>query len=103
MDVLIGITTAESVIIATSKAAVRGVTVLKATDDKTRELTEHSLIAFTGEAGDTVQYAEYLQANIRLYGTRHGFEMSSKAVSSFARNELASALRSRVCCGDVRL
>lgn len=53
MDVLLGITTGEQVIIATSKAAMRGISVLKNDDDKTRNLNKHSLIAFSGEAGDT--------------------------------------------------
>lgn len=38
---------------AASKAAMRGVTILKATDDKTRALNSSSLMAFSGEAGDT--------------------------------------------------
>jgi len=38
---------------AASKAAMRGATILKASDDKTRELNSHSLMAFSGEAGDT--------------------------------------------------
>lgn len=53
MDVLLGITTGEQVIIATSKAAMRGISVLKNDDDKTRNLNKHSLIAFSGESGDT--------------------------------------------------
>jgi hypothetical protein len=32
---------------------MRGATILKATDDKTRELNKHNLVAFSGEAGDT--------------------------------------------------
>jgi 20S proteasome subunit beta 4 len=32
---------------------MRGATILKATDDKTRELNKHTLMAFSGEAGDT--------------------------------------------------
>jgi len=32
---------------------MRGVTILKATDDKTRQLNSSSLMAFVGEAGDT--------------------------------------------------
>ena len=32
---------------------MRGATILKASDDKTRELNSHSLMAFSGEAGDT--------------------------------------------------
>ncbi|ANB12522.1 proteasome core particle subunit beta 4 [Sugiyamaella lignohabitans] len=95
MDILIGITTKDSVLIATSKSVARGVSVIKTNDDKTRELTDHSLLAFSGESGDTTNFAEYIQANIRLYGTRNGFEMSNKAIASFTRNELASALRSR--------
>jgi 20S proteasome subunit beta 4 len=40
-------------LIAASKAAMRGATVLKAADDKTRQLNKHTLIAYSGEAGDT--------------------------------------------------
>lgn len=39
--------------IAASKAAMRGATVLKTSDDKTRQLNKHTLVAFSGEAGDT--------------------------------------------------
>jgi 20S proteasome alpha/beta subunit len=52
-EVLLGITGKDFTIIAASKAAMRGATILKASDDKTRELNSHSLMAFSGEAGDT--------------------------------------------------
>lgn len=32
---------------------MRGATILKASDDKTRPLNKHTLMAFVGEAGDT--------------------------------------------------
>jgi 20S proteasome subunit beta 4 len=32
---------------------MRGATILKASDDKTRVLNTHTLMAFSGEAGDT--------------------------------------------------
>lgn len=32
---------------------MRGATILKASDDKTRALNKHTLMAFSGEAGDT--------------------------------------------------
>lgn len=32
---------------------MRGATILKASDDKTRALNKHTLLAFSGEAGDT--------------------------------------------------
>jgi 20S proteasome subunit beta 4 len=53
MEVLLGITGKDFTLIAASKAAMRGATVLKATDDKTRELNKQNLMAYSGEAGDT--------------------------------------------------
>lgn len=52
-EVLLGITGKDFTIIAASKAAMRGATILKATDDKTAELNDHTLMAYVGEAGDT--------------------------------------------------
>ena len=74
---------------------MRGATILKASDDKTRELNKHTLMAFSGEAGDTVQFAEYIQANIQLYSMRNNMELSPAATANFVRGELARALRSR--------
>lgn len=53
MDIILGLKVSDSVIIATSKAATRGISVLQANDDKTRALSDHALIAYTGESGDT--------------------------------------------------
>ncbi|RHZ58846.1 proteasome core particle subunit beta 4 [Aspergillus thermomutatus] len=95
MEVLLGITGKDFVILAASKAAMRGPTILKAEDDKTRQLNQHTLMAFSGEAGDTVQFAEYIQANIALYTMRNDTELGPKAVANFVRGELARSLRSR--------
>ncbi|CBF77481.1 proteasome core particle subunit beta 4 [Aspergillus nidulans FGSC A4] len=95
MEVLLGITGRDFVILAASKAAMRGPTILKAEDDKTRQLNEHTLVAFSGEAGDTVQFAEYVQANVQLYTMRNDTELSPNAVANFVRGELARSLRSR--------
>lgn len=53
---LLGITGKDFVIVAASKAAMRGPTILKATDDKTRQLNKHTILAFSGEAGDTGEH-----------------------------------------------
>ncbi|RMZ87770.1 hypothetical protein DV736_g4996, partial [Chaetothyriales sp. CBS 134916] len=74
---------------------MRGVTILKSNDDKTRTLNKHNLLAFSGEAGDTVQFAEFIQANIALYSMRNESDLGPSAVASFVRGELASSLRSR--------
>ncbi|CAK9441502.1 uncharacterized protein LODBEIA_P53700 [Lodderomyces beijingensis] len=97
MDIILGIRVEEATLIATSKAATRGISILKDTDDKTRHLNAHNLIAFTGEAGDTIQFSEYAQANIQLYSMREdgGVEMSPRATASYVRNQLATSIRSR--------
>ncbi|KAI4156702.1 MAG: hypothetical protein LQ340_000055 [Diploschistes diacapsis] len=94
-EVLLGITGKDFTIVAASKAAMRGATILKASDDKTRELNDHTLMAFSGEAGDTVQFAEFIQANIKLYSTRNDADLAPSAVASFVRGELAKSLRSK--------
>ena len=81
--------------LASSKAVTRGISVLKDSDDKTRVLSPHTLMSFTGEPGDTVQFAEYIQANMQLFAIRDNDELSPQAVSSFVRHELATSIRSR--------
>ncbi|KAH6987601.1 nucleophile aminohydrolase [Ilyonectria sp. MPI-CAGE-AT-0026] len=95
MEVLLGITGKDFTIIAASKAAMRGATVLKTSDDKTRALNKHTLMAFSGEAGDTVQFAEYIQRNAQLYSMRNESDLSPSALANFVRGELATSLRSR--------
>ncbi|KFY71982.1 hypothetical protein V499_07853 [Pseudogymnoascus sp. VKM F-103] len=95
MEVLLGITGKDFTIIAASKAAMRGATILKASDDKTRALNQHTLMAFSGEAGDTIQFAEYIQANAQLYSMRNQIDLSPSAIANFVRGQLASSLRSR--------
>ena len=95
MDIILGIRVQGATLIATSKAATRGISILKDTDDKTRVLNPHNLVAYTGESGDTVQFAEYVQANIQLYTMRENHELSPQATASFVRNQLATSIRSR--------
>lgn len=95
MEVLLGITGKDFTIIAASKAAMRGPTVLTASDDKTRILNKQTLLAYSGEAGDTIQFSEFVHANIRLYSMRNSTDLSPSAVAHFVRDNLASSLRSR--------
>jgi len=95
MEVLLGLTGRDFTIIAASKAAMRGATILKSSDDKTRVLNKNNLMAFSGEAGDTVQFAEFVQANVALYSMRNETELGPAALAAFVRGELAKSLRSR--------
>lgn len=56
-EVLLGITGKDFTLVAASKAAMRGATILKASDDKTRQLNKHTLMASSGEAGDTGEWS----------------------------------------------
>lgn len=40
--------------------------------DKMFKLSEKILLLCVGEAGDTVQFAEYIQKNVQLYKMRNG-------------------------------
>ncbi|KAI0157477.1 nucleophile aminohydrolase [Xylariaceae sp. FL1272] len=95
MEVLLGITGKDFTLIAASKAAMRGATILKTTDDKTKQLNKHTLVALSGEAGDTIQFSEYIQANAQLYSMRNEADLSPKALAHYVRGELATSLRSR--------
>lgn len=52
-------------------------------------------MAVSGEAGDAIQFSEYISKNMQLYKMRNGYELSPKAVASYTRRNLADYLRSR--------
>ena len=60
------------------------------------KLSDNLLMAVVGEAGDTTQFAEYIEKNIQLYKMRNGYELSPSAAASFTRRNLADSLRSQV-------
>ncbi|RCH89483.1 Proteasome subunit beta type-4 [Rhizopus stolonifer] len=95
MECLFGITGNGFTLLAADTVSARSIVVMKGTEDKSRELNAHTVMLYTGEPGDTVNFAEYIQRNIRLYGIRNGLELSPKATATFTRRELADSLRSR--------
>ncbi|TPX66227.1 hypothetical protein CcCBS67573_g07902 [Chytriomyces confervae] len=94
-EVLLGITGKDFVLTASDDTCARGIVVQKRGEDKSRALNKNNLMLFTGEAGDTTQFAEYIQCNTQLYRIRNGMDLSTRAVSSYVRKELATSLRSR--------
>ncbi|CAN8001193.1 unnamed protein product, partial [Ixodes hexagonus] len=64
-------------------------------EDKIHKLSDNLLMAVCGEAGDTVQFAEFIAKNIQLYKMRNGYELSPTAAANFTRRNLADYLRSR--------
>ncbi|GAA5795196.1 nucleophile aminohydrolase [Helicostylum pulchrum] len=95
MECLFGITGNGFALLAADTISARSIVVMKATEDKSRQLNAHTLMLYTGEPGDTVNFAEYIQRNIKLYGIKNGIELSPKATATFTRRQLADSLRSR--------
>lgn len=47
-----------------------------------------------GEDGDADQFAEYIEANLKLYRMRNRYELSPKAAAHFVRRSIADSIRS---------
>ncbi|KAI7832879.1 proteasome component C11 [Kickxella alabastrina] len=95
MDAQFAITGRDFVVSVTDKAIVHSIVRMKNNQDKTCRLSSHTLMSVTGEAGDTSNFAEYIQGNVRLYSVRNSQDMAPSETANFIRNELATALRSR--------
>lgn len=97
MEALIGITGRDFVLLAADRLAARSIVVMKSSEDKIVPLNSHTCMAYSGEPGDTVNFAQYIQRNVQLYTIRNdGLQLSTKEAAHFARRELANSLRSRV-------
>ncbi|KAF9489909.1 proteasome component Pre1 [Pleurotus eryngii] len=83
------------VIVASDTTAARSIVKMKIDEDKVKALGPHLLMAHSGEPGDTLQFAEYVERNIRLYNIRHNYSLSPSAAASWVRRSLAESLRSR--------
>lgn len=88
-EILLGITGKDFTIIAASKAAMRGATILKASDDKTKELNKHTLMAFSGEAGDTgILHSSSLLCSTNYNITQYSLPNTFRPISNFIRCEI---------------
>ncbi|XP_034455622.1 proteasome subunit beta type-2 isoform X2 [Hippoglossus hippoglossus] len=95
MEYLLGITGPDFVLVASDNVAASSIIKMKHDYDKMFKLSEKILLLCVGEAGDTVQFAEYIQKNVQLYKMRNGYELSPAAAANFTRKNLADYLRSR--------
>ncbi|KAK1805170.1 hypothetical protein P4O66_019517 [Electrophorus voltai] len=95
MEYLIGIRGQDFVLVASDNVAASSIIQMKHDYDKMFKLSEKILLLCVGEAGDTVQFAEYIQKNVQLYKMRNGYELSPEAAANFTRKNLADYLRSR--------
>jgi 20S proteasome subunit beta 4 len=103
MEALFGIVGKDFCMVAADVVAANSILVLKSTEDKSRDLNKHITMLYTGEKGDTVNFAEYVQRNVQLYGIRNEIPMSTKGAANYTRRELSDALRSKVRWSGVSL
>lgn len=96
MECLLGVKGRDFVILAADRLCARSIVIMKASEVKMRSLGSPSThMAYSGESGDAVNFAEYIQANAALVASRYGAPQSCRATANFTRKTLAEALRSR--------
>ncbi|KAI0088339.1 N-terminal nucleophile aminohydrolase [Irpex rosettiformis] len=95
MDVSFALTGKGYVLVAADTTAAHSIIKVKSDVDKIKELSPHLLMAYSGEPGDTVQFAEYIERNIRLYQIRNTYGLRPQSAASWIRRSLAESLRSR--------
>ncbi|GAA5832417.1 hypothetical protein JCM3766R1_003065 [Sporobolomyces carnicolor] len=95
MEVSFGITGKDYVLFASDTSAARSIVKMKSTEDKQKVVGKHLCMAYSGEPGDTVQFAEYVERNLRLYQIRNHVPLRPPSAASWVRTQLAQSLRSR--------
>ncbi|KAF9652963.1 N-terminal nucleophile aminohydrolase [Thelephora ganbajun] len=95
MDSSFAITGKGYAIVAADMTVSRSIVKMQYNEDKIKVLGSHLLMAFSGEPGDTVQFAEYVERNIRLAQIRNTYPLPPPSAASWIRRELADSLRSR--------
>ncbi|KAJ3559644.1 hypothetical protein NM688_g215 [Phlebia brevispora] len=95
MEVSFALTGNGYVLLAADMSAVHSIIKVKTDVDKIKELSPHLLMSTSGEPGDTVQFAEYIERNLRLYHIRNIYPLQPPSAASWIRRELADSLRSR--------
>ena len=96
MECSIGMCFNDFVMIASDRTDARSILVMKEDTEKAFALSDNLLMSVTGESGDTVQFAEFIQKNVQLFKMRNSYELSPSAATHFTRRNLADYLRSRV-------
>lgn len=82
----IGITTEDSVVLATERRASMGNLVASKTAKKIYQITDNAALTISGGVGDGQNLAKTLEIESNLYETRRGKPISMTALSSMAGN-----------------
>merc|ERR1712159_164330 len=96
METLIGIVTTEATIVLADCAEVRSIIRFQDVKDKVMQLDNFKVMASAQKkGGDSSNFGEYVQKNLKLYELRTGTTLSTHASANFVRGELARYLRQK--------
>ncbi|KAI8322983.1 proteasome component Pre1 [Martensiomyces pterosporus] len=95
MEAQFAIAGKDFVVSVTDTSVVHSIVKMKKNQDKTWQLSPLALMSVSGEPGDTSNFSEYIQGNVKLYSVRNSQDLSPSESATFLRGELARALRSR--------
>jgi len=86
MDFHVGIRGKDFVMVCADTSSVHSIIALKHDEDKIIPVDSKKLFCVAGEAGDRVNFSEYIIANVKLYALRNAAELSTKAVANYTRS-----------------
>merc|ERR1711998_538366 len=96
METLIGIVCTDATIVLADNSAARSIMRFTDEEDKVMPLDNFKVMASAQKkGGDSVQFGEYVQKNLKLYELRTGTSLSTHASANFVRGELARFLRQK--------
>ncbi|KAG9120617.1 Proteasome subunit beta type-4 [Ceratobasidium sp. 392] len=95
MECSIALTGKDYCLVASDTSFNRSIVRMKTDEDKTKILGPNLVMAYSGEPGDTVQFAEYVERNLRLYQMRYVHPLRPPSAAAWIRRSLADSLRSR--------
>lgn len=95
MDTVLGVTFNDFVILAADRTENFGILRIAESSDKIHRLTNHTVMAITGEPGDSDQFTKFVQCNFELEKFRDdGWEVSLNRAFHWITWELAQDIRS---------
>jgi 20S proteasome subunit beta 4 len=95
MDFFYGVKGKDFVMVVCDTSAQQSIISIKQDEEKIIPVSDNQVFCISGEAGDRVQFTEFIKANIRLYALRNSTKLSTKAIAHYTRGELATALRKK--------
>merc|ERR1711998_790314 len=96
METLIGIVCTDATIVLADNSAARSIIRFQDEKDKVKQLDGFKVMASAEKkGGDSAQFGEYVQKNLKLYELRTSTSLSTHAAANFVRGELARFLRQK--------